>query len=200
MFLGQLREAAEKNNADINAGDFNASAHHERGKAKLSSIEEATAALVPNVEAWAAAVSLVAQGTLVMPEEVFLAASTSASAGQWQANDRPTPKDTSGPGWRCHRRPKYRQPSRYRLRRPCHPASLLLLGGRLVHTHMQAEHRERDGKALMGNAAAHRRCGKARRLTGRRTVERHVLSDRTALLCCARVRNSRALIRSTPSA
>ena len=82
MFFGQLREVAEKNNADINAGDFNASAHHERGKAKLSSIEEATATLVPNVEAWAAAVSLGAQGTLVMPEEVFLAASTSASAGQ----------------------------------------------------------------------------------------------------------------------
>ena len=43
---------------------------------------EVTAALVPNVEAWAAAVSLGAQGTLVMSEEVFLAASTSASAGQ----------------------------------------------------------------------------------------------------------------------
>ena len=41
QLLGQLRNVAEKNGADIIAGDFNTSACCERGKAKVSSIVEA---------------------------------------------------------------------------------------------------------------------------------------------------------------
>ena len=60
------------------------------------------------------------------------------------------------------------------------PASLVFLGGR-VQTHLQAEHRKRHANV------AHRCYGMA----GRRTVERHCLSDRTALWCRGRVRNNK---------
>ena len=38
--LGQFRQIAEVNDVDIIRGDFNTSAHRERGKSKLSSIED----------------------------------------------------------------------------------------------------------------------------------------------------------------
>ena len=38
--MGQLRRVIEKNVADIIAGDFNTATYRERGKAKVSSIEE----------------------------------------------------------------------------------------------------------------------------------------------------------------
>ena len=60
------------------------------------------------------------------------------------------------------------------------PVSLVFLGGRLVQLHLQAEHRK--GHAM----APYRECGMA----GRRTVECHSLSDRSAHLCRARVRSN----------
>ena len=66
---------------------------------------------------------------------------------------------------------------------PVSPASLVFLSGRLVQ--LQAEHRHRRT-----NIAGNREGGKAKRSTGRRTVERLRLSDRTAHLCQFRVRNS----------
>ena len=53
--------------------------------------------------------------------------------------------------------------------------SLVYLNGRLVQLHLQAEHRQRRT-----NIAADLEGGKANRSTGRRTVERLRLSDRTA--------------------
>ena len=41
QLLGQLRKVAEENDADIVAGDFDTSTCRERGKAKMSWIEEA---------------------------------------------------------------------------------------------------------------------------------------------------------------
>ena len=41
MLLCQFREIAELSDVDIIGGDVNTSAHRERGKAKLRSIEEA---------------------------------------------------------------------------------------------------------------------------------------------------------------
>ena len=42
MLLGQFKEIAALNDADIIGGDFNASTYREREKAKLNSIEEAS--------------------------------------------------------------------------------------------------------------------------------------------------------------
>ena len=53
---------------------------------------------------------------------------------------------------------------------------------------LQAEYRKRHANALMGNTAVQSECGTAKRSTGRRTVERHTLSHRTAHMCPARVR------------
>ena len=49
MLLCQFRETAELNDADISGSDNNSSAYRERGKANLSSIEEAweTTLLIP---------------------------------------------------------------------------------------------------------------------------------------------------------
>ena len=59
-----------------------------------------------------------------------------------------------------------------------------------MQTHLKAEHRKRYANAFMENTAAYRDHGKAKRSTGRRTVERHLLSDRTVHLCRARVGNT----------
>ena len=52
--------------------------------------------------------------------------------------------------------------------------------------HLQAEHWQRHANALMVNTAAYRECGKTKRRTGRCTVQRQLLSDRTAHVCRAR--------------
>ena len=88
MLLGQFREVAELNDADITGGDFNTSACRACGKAKLSSIEEAweETLLIPppprmrdiqvatwwSEEARAVTVSLGYQETFVMLEAVLL--------------------------------------------------------------------------------------------------------------------------------
>ena len=41
QLLGKLRKVAEENDADIIAADFHSSANRDRGKAGVSSIEEA---------------------------------------------------------------------------------------------------------------------------------------------------------------
>ena len=68
-----------------------------------------------------------------------------------------------------------RQPSRHRHRKRVSPASHVFLSRSLVQLPLQAEHRKRHA-----STAACREGGKAKRSTGLRTVERHLLSDHTA--------------------
>ena len=79
-----------------------------------------------------------------------------------QGNDRPVPKDRSAPGPRCHRRPRYRPPSRCWHRRPCHqPAPCFLerkAGADALASRAQEASRKRKQKgALRPTANAERR-------------------------------------------
>ena len=64
----------------------------------------------PRSDARAITVSPGTQETPVMLKAALLAATACP-----QANERPTPNDSSAPGGRCHRRPKYRPPPRVRV-------------------------------------------------------------------------------------
>ena len=101
--------------------------------------EGITAAFVPSVEAWAVTLLPKTQETPAMLKAGMLAASTSASAGEWQASAQ---RQVSA--WlTLSQATKVPAAISKPTSTSVSPASLVFLGGRLVQMHLQAEHRKR---------------------------------------------------------